>query len=275
MLDKDQIISGCSKITSPQESSSIEYLTSRFISLNIAYEGTHFCGSQRQANGPSVQGEVERALEVVLKQPTTVSLAGRTDAGVHASGQVARFVTESSMPAEKFVPALNRILEKSVRVWQAREVDESFHPRFSAKSRVYRYWIDNCPVPNPLLRSIAGHIAKPLDCQGMNAASSAFLGSQDFAAWQSAGSPNGPTIRNVMRLEVREAVAFNTTLFEIEIEANAFLYQMVRNIVGALIKVGQGDLTAEQIRHLTAGRDRTKCPPPAPPQGLCLVEVKY
>jgi tRNA pseudouridine38-40 synthase len=247
----------------------------RFIALTIAYEGTHFCGSQRQANGPSVQSELERALEVVLKTPTTVSLAGRTDAGVHALGQVGRFATENLMPVEKFVPALNRVLEKSVRIRQARKVDESFHPRFSAKSRVYRYWIDNCPVPNPFLRSITGHIVKPLDCEAMNAASSAFLGSQDFAAWQSAGSPNGPTIRDVMHLEVREVVAFNTTLLEIEIEANAFLYQMVRNIVGALIKVGQGDLTAEQIRHLTAGRDRTKCPPPAPPQGLCLVEVKY
>ena len=247
----------------------------RFIALTLAYDGTHFCGSQRQNNGPSVQGALEKALEVVLKQPTMVSLAGRTDAGVHASGQVGRFATESSMPTEKFVPALNRVLEKSVRVGQAREVDESFHPRFSAKSRVYRYWIDNTPVPNPLLRGIAGHIVKPLDCETMNTATGAFLGSQDFAAWQSAGSPNGPTVRDVMRLEAREMVAFGTKLLEIEIEANAFLYQMVRNIVGALIKVGQGDLTAEEICRLTAGRDRTKCPPPAPPQGLCLVEVKY
>lgn len=255
--------------------SSLQPPASRYIALTLAYDGTHFCGSQRQANGPSVQGELERALEVVLKAPTAISLAGRTDAGVHATGQVARFATENLMPAEKFVPALNRVLEKSVRIFESRDVDENFHPRFSAKSRVYRYSINNCPVPNPLLRGIAGHIAKPLDAEAINAATSAFLGSQDFAAWQSAGSPNGPTIRDVMRLEVRESAAFSTKLLEIEIEANAFLYQMVRNIVGALIKVGQGDLTAEDIRHLTAGRDRTKCPPPAPPQGLCLVEVKY
>jgi tRNA pseudouridine38-40 synthase len=247
----------------------------RFIAFTLAYDGTHFCGSQRQANGPSVQGELERALEVVLKTPTPVSMAGRTDAGVHAMGQVARFVTDNAMPAEKFVPALNRILEKSVRIVESRAVEENFHPRFSAKSRVYRYWIDNAPVANPLLRSIAGHVAKPLNAEAMREATSAFLGSQDFAAWQSAGSPNGPTIRDVMRLEVRKAEAFGTALLEIEIEANAFLYQMVRNIVGALIEVGQGVLTAEEIRHLTAGRDRTKCPPPAPPQGLCLVEVKY
>lgn len=247
----------------------------RFIALTLAYDGTHFCGSQRQNNGPSVQGELERALEVVLKTQTTVSLAGRTDAGVHALGQVGRFATENSMPTEKFVPALNRILEKSVRIFESREVDESFHPRFSAKSRVYRYWIGNCPVPSPLLRTIAGHVVKPLNAEAMQEATTAFIGSQDFAAWQSAGSPNGPTIRDVMRLEVRQSMAFGTKLLEIEIEANAFLYQMVRNIVGALIKVGQGDLTADEIRHLTEERDRTKCPPPAPPQGLCLVEVKY
>jgi tRNA pseudouridine38-40 synthase len=255
--------------------SNLQPPASRFIALTLAYDGTHFCGSQRQANGPSVQGELERALEVVLKVPATVSLAGRTDAGVHALGQVGRFATENQMPAEKFVLALNRVLEKSVRIFESREVDESFHPRFSAKSRVYRYWINNAAVANPSLRMATGHIVKPLAADAMRRATSEFLGSQDFAAWQSAGSPNGPTIREVMSLEVREVTALGTELLEIEIEANAFLYQMVRNIVGALIKVGQGDLTAEDIRHLTADRDRTKCPPPAPPQGLCLVEVKY
>lgn len=275
MLDKDENISEQPEIGSLEKLSSIQPPASRFIALTLAYDGTHFCGSQRQVNGPSVQGELEQALEVVLKTPTTVSLAGRTDAGVHATGQVARFVTSNAMPAEKFVPALNRILQKSVRVLESRQVDESFHPRFSAKSRIYQYRIENAPMSSPLLRTIVGHIAKPLNAQAMRKATSAFLGTQDFAAWQSAGSPNGPTIREVMHLEVREATAFGTTLLEIEIEANAFLYQMVRNIVGALIKVGQGDLTAEEIRHLTAGRDRTKCPPPAPPQGLCLVEVRY
>ena len=247
----------------------------RFIACTIAYDGTSFCGSQRQNNGPSVQGEVERALEVVLKQPAPISMAGRTDSGVHALGQCIRFATTNPMPVERFPLALNRVLDKAVRVRDSREVDESFHPRFSAKSRVYRYWIDNAPVQNPLLRGIAGHNVKPLSVAAMQGATGEFIGEQDFAAWQSAGSPNGPTIRSVHRLEVRHSAAFGSALLEIEIEANAFLYQMVRNIVGALIKVGQGELTAEKIRHLTAGRDRTQCPPPAPPQGLCLLEVKY
>ena len=139
----------------------------RFIALTIAYDGAQFCGSQRQVNGPSVQGEVERALEVVLKHPAPISMAGRTDAGVHALGQCARFGTPNPMPAEKFVPALNRVLTKAVRVLNSREVNEEFHPRFSAKSRVYRYWIENAPVPSPLLRGIAGHVVKPLNADAM------------------------------------------------------------------------------------------------------------
>jgi tRNA pseudouridine38-40 synthase len=188
---------------------------------------------------------------------------------------VMRFATVNALPVERVPYALNRLLNKSVRVLDAREVDEQFHPRFSAKSRVYRYWIENSAFATPLWRRNAGHVVKLLDVTAMQAVSMVFLGEQDFAAWQSAGSPNGPTIRRVERLEVRSIQALGARLLEVEIEANAFLYQMVRNIVGALIKVGQGELTANEIRLLTAGRDRTKCPPPAPPQGLCLTEVKY
>jgi len=258
-----------------QQATSNEKPATRFIACTIAYDGTHFCGSQRQNNGRSVQGEVERALEEVLKHSAPISMAGRTDSGVHALGQCIRFATTNPMPVERFPLALNRVLDKAVRVRDSRVVDENFHPRFSAKSRVYRYWIDNALVPSPLLRGIAGHVIKPLDANVMGDAVGEFLGERDFAAWQSAGSPNGPTIRNVHRLDVRRSEAFGTALLEIEIEANAFLYQMVRNIVGALIRVGMGVLTAEEIRHLTAGHDRTQCPPPAPPQGLCLLEVKY
>lgn len=247
----------------------------RFISFIVAYDGTEFAGSQRQDNARTVQGELERALEVVLKHPSSVQLAGRTDAGVHATGQVGRFKTENRIPAERVPLALNRVMDRAVRVLSAREVEERFHARFSATSRCYRYTIQNAPMLNPLLARIAGHIGQTLDVEAMRQAAPVFIGSQDFAAWQSAGSPNGPTIRDLMRLEVRHEAAFGTPLVQIEIEANAFLYQMVRNIVGALIEAGQGKLNAEDLRRLTLGRDRTKCPAPAPPQGLCLTEVKY
>jgi tRNA pseudouridine38-40 synthase len=248
----------------------------RFIACICAYDGGAWCGSQRQANGPSVQGEVERALESVLKHDAPAIFAGRTDAGVHATGQCFRFETNNKIPVERVPFALNSTLNKSVRVLSAREVEEEFHPRFSAKSRIYRYRIECAEVGNVLLRGICAHERSTLDLGAMREAARVFIGMHDFAAWQSAGSPTKTTVRTIKRLEIcaRENV-FDSRILEIEIEADAFLYQMVRNIVGALIKAGQGVLGPREIEQLTLGRDRRKCPPPAPPQGLCLVEVKY
>jgi tRNA pseudouridine38-40 synthase len=248
----------------------------RYIALVIAYDGTDFCGSQRQQNGRSVQGELERALQVVLKHPAPVVLAGRTDSGVHATGQVARFVTDNRIPTDRVPLGLNRVLDQAVRVARAWDVDDGFHPRFSARSRLYRYTIDNSVIANPLLRRYAGHIMAKLDVAAMRAAAPVFIGTHDFAAWQSAGSPTATTVRTVKRLEIRwRRDVFGSSLIEIEVEADAFLYQMVRNLVGALIAVGRGELGNEDLQRLTAGRDRAKCPPPAPPQGLCLVQVTY
>lgn len=248
----------------------------RYIACTVAYEGAAFCGSQRQSNGPSVQGELERALEIVLKVPTTVILAGRTDSGVHATGQVARFTTENqSLPVERVPLALNSRLNRAVRVLNAWEVEELFHPRFSAKSRTYIYRIECAETGIPLIRGIAANIREQLDLEWMRAAAQPLLGRQDFAAWQSAGSPAPTTVREIKRIDIRRAEGFGSSLIEVEIEADAFLYQMVRNIVGALIEAGKGHIQADDVRRLTAGLDRTKCPPPAAPQGLCLVQVKY
>lgn len=256
-------------------------MAERYIACTVAYDGTDFHGSQRQLNGRSIQGELERALEVVLKQPAQVQLAGRTDAGVHALGQCCRFATENRIPAERVPYALNSVLDRAVRVRDAREVDAEFHPRFSARSRVYRYWIeepdrDGAAGSNPLLRRVAGPSRVRLDVEAMRLAGEPLLGRQDFAAWQSAGSPAKCTTRTIERLTVqRRDDVYGSTLVEVEIEADAFLYQMVRNIVGALILAGQRRLDAGDIKRLTVGKDRTKCPPPAPPQGLCLLQVNY
>ncbi|PQV63974.1 tRNA pseudouridine38-40 synthase [Abditibacterium utsteinense] len=248
----------------------------RHIAFLVAYDGGEFCGSQRQSNGRSVQGELERALQTLFKVETPISLAGRTDAGVHASGQVAKFSTENkSLPTERVPLALNAILSRAVRTRDAREVETTFHPRFSAKSRIYRYRIELARTPNPLLRTIAASIRDELNLEAMQNTAKAFIGTRDFAAWQSAGSPTSSTIREIKRLEIRRTMAFDAEILEIEIEANAFLYQMVRNIVGALIEAGRGQMTGEDVARLTAGLDRTKCPPPAPPQGLCLTQVNY
>ncbi len=248
----------------------------RHIAFLVAYDGSEFCGSQRQTNGPSVQASLERALTKVFKAETPVVLAGRTDAGVHATGQVAKFSTENdSLPTLRVPLALNSVLEKSVRVREAREVESDFHPRFSARGRIYRYRIEQAKTSNPMLRTIAASIRDELNLEAMRDASRPLIGRQDFKAWQSAGSPSPTTIRDVRRIEINQTEAFGSRLIEIEIEADAFLYQMVRNIVGALIEAGRGRLSAEDVRSLTEGLDRTQCPPPAPPPGLCLTQVNY
>lgn len=248
----------------------------RHIAFLVAYDGGAFCGSQRQSNGRSVQGELERALAQVFKVETPIVLAGRTDAGVHAMGQVAKFSTENeSLTVERVPLALNAVLDRAVRTREARAVASDFHPRFSATSRIYRYRIEQAKVPNPLLRTIAASVRDELNLAAMRDAARPLLGEHDFKAWQSAGSPAPSTVREIKRLEIRETEAFGSALIEIEIEANAFLYQMARNIVGALIEAGRGHIGSEDVRRLTAGLDRTQCPPPAPPPGLCLVQVNY
>jgi tRNA pseudouridine38-40 synthase len=252
----------------------------RRVAFIVSYDGSEWSGSQRQNNSPSVQGELERALGIVLKHEITVVLAGRTDAGVHATGQVGMFATANRIPAERVAMALNRVLEPSVRVRESRdltdeELAQRWHPRFSATSRTYRYWIDNAPCANPLLRKVAGHVRSQLDLELMRAATKPFIGERDFAAWQSAGSNLRGTVREVKRVEVRETQALGSSLIEVEIEANAFLYGMARNIVGALVEAGRGDIGPEEIERMTLGLDRKQCPPPAPPQGLCLTQVKY
>lgn len=248
----------------------------RRIAFLVAYNGAAFCGSQRQSNGETVQGELERAVERVLKHPANVTLAGRTDAGVHATGQVGMFETENeSLPVERVPLALNSVARREVRVRDARIVDERFHPRFSARSRVYRYRFQLGSIASPLIHYQTALLSEGVDVEAMREAATAFIGKQDFAAWASSGSPTPTAVRTVKRLEIGRATAFGNEILEIEIEADAFLYQMVRNIVGALIYAGHGKLNCDDLRRLTAGRDRTKCPPPAPPQGLCLEEVHY
>jgi tRNA pseudouridine38-40 synthase len=252
----------------------------KLCAVTLAYDGAAFSGSQRQCNGRTVQGEVERALgQLGGNRPEEASfpvlLAGRTDAGVHALGQVARVSLPQGIPVERLARALNGVMDRAVRAREAREVSEEFHPRYDARSREYRYRIECAQVPNPLLRGIVGHLNASLDVAAMREVAPEFLGQRDFAAWQSAGSPTKSTVREIEKLLVRESQAFGSQLIEIEIVANAFLYRMVRNIVGALMEAGQGRLTREDVRALTAGLERTACPPPAPPQGLCLMQVNY
>ncbi len=248
----------------------------RYIACRVAYEGSRFHGSQLQQNAPSVQGALENAIEKVCCHPVRIILAGRTDAGVHALGQCFRFATESSLPVRRVSQALNANLDKSVRVWEAREVDESFHPRFSALSRTYRYWIENAFPGNVLLAHTATSCHEQLDLGAMQQAAERLVGRHDFVAFQSAGSPAPNTVRCVQRLQLRRIHdVLGSSLIEIEIEADAFLYRMVRNIVGMLMAVGKGSLMPSDVTKLMQSKDRQLCPRPAPSQGLCLMDVKY
>jgi len=164
-------------------------------------------------------------------------------------------------------------------VLRASEVSPDFHPRFSATGRVYRYHIADGSGENPLLRNIVGRVRDTLDVEAMRRASKPLIGRQDFVAWQSAGSPSPTTVREVRRIDIFRASSTwalsERELIVVEIEADAFLYQMVRNIVGALIGAGRGEFGQADIARLTQGRDRRLCPPPAPAMGLSLVQVKY
>lgn len=258
------------------EDAPVSMTAHRTIMCRVAYLGTCFHGSQRQQNGHTVQQALENALERLLGEPTAIVLAGRTDRGVHALGQWFRFTTERSLPVQRISAALNHFLPPEIRVQEAREVSPSMHPRFSARRREYRYWIQTAAEVNPLIAAFTAHIPQPLDVPAMQAAARTLEGTQDFAAWQSAGSPTKSTVRTIHSIRIRRRrEVFGSPLLEIQVIADAFLYQMVRNLVGALLAVGLGRLQPQEVAELTAGRDRTQCPPPAPAQGLCLVKVQY
>jgi tRNA pseudouridine38-40 synthase len=236
----------------------------------VAYDGSDYQGFQRQANGPTVQETLEEAVEQVTKRRVTVLAAGRTDAGVHAEGQVIAFDTEWKHPLEVLQRALNAVLPHAVAVREVREAETDFHPRFDARSRSYRYTVLNQPVRSPLARRNSLHVARELDLHRMQQAAGCFVGEHDFATFGQ--PPQGVnTVRKVLRAEWSDEVPW----LWFEIEANAFLYRMVRSLVGTMLQVGRGSWTVEDVARALAARDRSQAGPSAPPHGLCLVKVEY
>ncbi|HEX2915044.1 MAG TPA: tRNA pseudouridine(38-40) synthase TruA [Chloroflexia bacterium] len=265
----------------------------RNIKLVLEYDGTDFSGSQLQANGRTVQGELEKALASLTGLPAgercKVSLAGRTDTGVHASGQVANFKTASAHSLETFRRGLNALLPFDIAVLSVEEVDEEFHARFSARERYYRYRILNRPARSPLLRRYALQVAQPLKLEAMQAAANRLVGEHDFASFAGAGwgipagegaeteENDGPsTVRKVLKATwSREMPDPAQTVLVLEIAANAFLPHMVRNIVGTLLQVGKGEISPDDFEEIIAACDRRRAGPTAPACGLSLVEVRY
>lgn len=244
------------------------------VRAKVAYDGAEFFGFQRQSGVRSVQGEIEKALETICGQRIAVIGAGRTDAGVHATGQVIAFNVDWRHSLEALMRALNASLPNDVAVSELAECDERFHPRFSAVSRTYEYRVYISPVRHPLLHRYAWQILNALDAAQMNRAAECLIGEHDFAAFGSppSGDEHETTIREVLQAEWRETEKDKLTF---TIEANAFLFRMVRRIVMALIRVGQGQWRPEDVTEILHSRDMQRIKGLAPACGLCLVNVNY
>lgn len=242
----------------------------------VEYCGTDFQGFQVQAQGRTVQGELEKAIERVTQTQVRILGAGRTDAGVHASGQVIAFDVAWRHTTQALHRALNAVLPADIAIRQLTATRATFHPRFDAKRRRYRYIILNQPIRSPLWARYAHHVPKPLNVEAMREASRWFIGSHDFAAF---GKPTygESTVRHVMQAEwlTEHLKGIEGKFLIFEITANAFLYRMVRNVVGSLLRVGRGELAPAEVLALLEARDRAAVGPPAPACGLYLVEVEY
>lgn len=244
----------------------------------IEYDGTDYAGFQRQAPeaGPTVQGELESALAAINGgEAAAVIGAGRTDSGVHASGQVVAFELEWPHGADTLGRALNAHLPRAIAVKSAAECAADFHPRFSAKGRRYRYTIYHAPARSPLRDRFAWQAWPALDVSAMAEASRHLIGRKDFAAFGTAPEKDGHTIREVREARWTSADVSGGADLDFYIEADAFLYRMVRSIVGALKRVGEGDLTPAGFGEIVASADRGRARTTAPPNGLCLIEVIY
>jgi tRNA pseudouridine38-40 synthase len=239
--------------------------------ITLAYDGTDFVGWQRQANGPSIQGLLEEACLELDGRAVTVNGAGRTDAGVHALGQVASCSIERPVPPDVVVRALNARLPPGVRVLSAVEARPEFHARFDARAKTYRYRIWNAAVLDPFERRYAWHLSGPLDVEAMGAAARLLEGRHDFAGFQASGSATHTTERTI-----RTSVVTRTgALVVYEVTGGGFLRHMVRTIVGTLVDVGRGRWPAEHVRDVLMAADRTLAGPTAPAEGLFLVSVEY
>ncbi|HEY8172527.1 MAG TPA: tRNA pseudouridine(38-40) synthase TruA [Dehalococcoidia bacterium] len=236
----------------------------------IEYDGSAYSGSQYQDNGPSIQSELEASIEKLTGAFARAAFAGRTDAGVHALGQVAAFDVESTLRLDEFVRGLNHFLPEDIAVLVAKDVAREFDPRRHARNRVYRYEIDARAVRSPLRRNRAWHVGRPLDVQAMQRAARALEGAHDFAAF--APPFDGLTKRTLRRCEISERGCGRVAL---EMEAEAFLPHQVRRTAGPMVEIGLGRMTEEQLMALLEGAVPSTVGPAAPACGLYLARIEY
>lgn len=244
----------------------------RNIKLTIEYDGSAYHGWQIQPGLRTIQGEMREEIARITQGKVNLIGAGRTDAGVHALGQVANFQTESAVDLTALQRGLNSLLPPDIVITEAEEVGEEFHARFSARSKVYEYHILNQPYPSALLRAYTWFIPHELDLPAMKKCGELLIGSHDFSSFRASGDESRHSIREIIRLEIEQR---ENDLIVIVIEANAFLREMVRNIVGTLVAVGRGKTSFEEFKEIFAAHDRRQAGMTAPAQGLFLAKVKY
>ncbi len=241
------------------------------IKLTVEYDGTNYHGWQIQPNGETIQSVLERAVSTFLKKPTRVTGSGRTDAGVHALGQVVNFHSDKDFDPYRIQRALNALTPADITIKEVEIVADSFDARRDGRARVYEYHILNRSTPSPFHLNRAWHLHEPLDVQAMREAIHCLLGEHDFSSFRAAGCDADHPVRKVYCVSLDQ----RDELLVCAIEATAFLRHMVRNIVGTLVDVGHGQRTPESFRQLLEARDRTKAGATAPACGLFLLEVKY
>lgn len=246
----------------------------RCIRLRLAYDGTDYDGWQSQKSGRTIQDAVEAAAARLIGRKVRVLASGRTDAGVHAVGQVAAFRTEKPFTPEVIRRALNARLPDDIAILSADEAPAEFHPIRDAKRKHYRYLISDAAMPNVFLRRYVWRYPRPLDAAAMASAAEVLRGTHDFSAFQSSGSRRATSVRTIHDLRVGRS-RFIPHLITIDVTANGFLYNMMRNIVGSLVDVGRGARPASWISEVLEGQDRRRAGATAPPHALFLISVTY
>lgn len=243
----------------------------RNIKLIIEYDGTNYCGWQRQNNVMTIQEKIESAIEEITGEKTQITGSSRTDAGVHARGYTGNFYTESKISVEKFTGAINSKLPRDIVILNSAEVPYEFHSRYNSTGKMYSYTIINRREAVAIGRNYIYHHKWTLDVDAMKQGALYFMGTHDFSAFKNLGSSVKTSVRTISRLDIVK----EKELIEIYIAADGFLYNMVRIIVGALIRVGEGKIKPREIKDIIESKQRSKAGKSAPANGLCLEEVFY
>ena len=238
--------------------------------LTVAYDGTNYCGSQVQDNGETIQGVIDRELSKWLGEDIRTIGASRTDAGVHAKGNVFVFDTETMIPGEKYAFGLNTKLPDDIKVQGSKEVPADFHPRFAKTVKTYEYKILNRTFPDPLIRN-AYFTHAHLDVDAMKKAAKDLEGEHDFVSFAAVGNSSKTTVRTIYSVEILK----DEDLITLRITGNGFLYNMVRIIAGTLLEIGKGNLKPDCIPEIIDAKDRNAAGPTAPAKGLTLVRIEY